>query len=290
MEILLIILEVLVEIVPEKAVELVTLSRGLHPFIEDLLYRTIHFATNAQVNSFVNLIMSGSKPLSFYQNRIRNICITSPATRLKDATSILSAGRAVDTLALLTIAPNRSDLQSDIDSFYSALTALHPKRLSVWFDRLDINSTLGLHWLHRLTHLQIFSPKMNSRSALEFNNNVLQHLPELTHLYYLSQLPSSTVSSFASSLRLSAKFVVCIVQVHIPEPAWISEHHDPRIVMLVWTIAERDLAGEKVPNYVLVRDLVNKSNSPRGRKTSSELDIWELAEEKVELQRRLRIF
>ncbi|KAJ7598639.1 hypothetical protein C8J56DRAFT_170737 [Mycena floridula] len=129
------------------------------PFIERLLYETICLTSNVQLVSFVNLIRSDSRPLSFYQDRIRNICI-APAIFFEHATTVLSACRDIDALAL---------------SPHSASTLLYPKRLSIWLYHLDIISLPGLHQLHQLTHLQISVARMTRHwhSALEFNESVV---------------------------------------------------------------------------------------------------------------------
>ncbi|KAJ7599287.1 hypothetical protein C8J56DRAFT_916332 [Mycena floridula] len=289
-EIILAVLEAVVELRPGKAVDLATLSRSLQPFIEGLLYRSISLVSERQLVSFVDLVSSGSRPLSFYQDRIRNVCVTQRPT-YEQAVIILSACRTIHSLAFRILLDSASAPESDTTDFHSSLATLRPKRLSIPLNCLDNNSMPGLHWIQRLTHLHVFITS-SSDPKPKFNDTVLRHLPQLTHLSYVDCFSRGPlVASFVASLRLSAKFSVCLLWVfNSPRSSWIAEHHDPRIVLLfiglgVWTRDRKD-----VPDYVLVRHILEPSNFLHdwGRKTSSELDMWELAEEKVELQRRLQ--
>ncbi|KAJ7587070.1 hypothetical protein C8J56DRAFT_1051365 [Mycena floridula] len=294
-EIMLAMLEALVEIAPRKAVDAITLSRSLKPFIEGLLYRTISLTSKRQLSSFISLIRSGSRPLSFYQDRIRHVCVTEQPT-YEQAAIILSVCRTnIHSLAFRTLLDSKSAPQLDTTAFHSSLTTLRPKRLSIWLDRLDVNCPFGLDWLQQLTHLHIFITS-SSHSRSQFNDTVLSHMPQLTHLSYIDRFSGGALlASFVSSLRLSPRFSVCLIWVYSsPGPSWIADDHDPRIVLLFHgkTAWERDGGKLKeAPDSVLVRHPMEPSNFIHdwGLKTSSRPDMWELAEEKVEYQRRLRL-
>ncbi|KAJ7578694.1 hypothetical protein C8J56DRAFT_354537 [Mycena floridula] len=272
---------------PEMAVELATLSRGLKPFI-GLLYRSISLGSQPQLVSFVQLVRSGSRPLSFYHDRIRNICVL-PAVRFEHALTILSVCRDATIVAFRSLIAQLS-LEEPNGAFLPYFSTLRPTRLALLVDRWDIKPGPGLDWLQQLTHLQISITFISRRSSpsQEFRQ-VLQHLPGLTHLCYIDRFYQS---SFTSSLCLSSKFVVCIIWVsNSPGPSWINgNEYDPRVILLFFGKGTWDTVREEAPDYVLVRDLSLRSNFLHdwGRKTSSQLDMWELAEEKVELQRRLR--
>ncbi|KAJ7598632.1 hypothetical protein C8J56DRAFT_1039523 [Mycena floridula] len=290
-EITLIILEALVDLAPEKAVELATLSRDLQPFIERLLYRSIILPSRWHVISFVELVRSNSRPLSFYHDRIRNVCVLPAAfVSFTDAIILLSVCCNTDILAFRTLGPATDS--NMVAQFHSSLSTLRLKRLSVWLDDSKTMSPSGPDRFQDLTHLQILVVGLWNSSQY-FNDRVLQHLPQLTHLCYMDRFPGSSASSFASSLQLSSKIAVCLVWVFVsPGPSLWFMDHDARIVLLFnyknpWNL---DSTAEPVPEYVLARDIWNPSIFLHdwGRKQSSEPDMWELAEEKVELQRRLQ--
>ncbi|KAJ7598640.1 hypothetical protein C8J56DRAFT_170756 [Mycena floridula] len=287
LELLLAILEPLV---PEMAVTLISLSRDLQPFIERLLYRSINLRTDRKMWQFVSLIRSGSRPLSFYQDRIRNVCIVTSVYNIEAVLTILSACRDVESFAFRALDTTKP---RDIKILYSALSkAFRPTRLSLGFIHFKKASALGLGWLNKVTHLQLMSSAQFV--DLRFNDNVLQHLPQLTHLSCHRDnlsFPGDEASLFASSLRLSDKFVVFIVwaSTRPRRASWI-QVHDPRIVLGFFG-RERWYGAENPPDYVLTgldpfhpwRYLNDWS-----RKPSRDIDMWEMAEERVELQRWLQ--
>ncbi|KAJ7598642.1 hypothetical protein C8J56DRAFT_914614 [Mycena floridula] len=243
---------------------------------------------------FVDLIRSGTRPLSFYQDRIRNVCVACRSSH-EQVVTILSACRTLHTLALMNLHLRPS--AADATAFHSSLTKFRPTRLFVWLDRLDIHSAPGVDWLQRLTHLQLC---ITNRYAdlddylAQFNDNVLQHLPELTHLSYIRLMSGSMASSFASSLHLSTRFVVCIIWVYnSPCSSWINAH-DPRIVLGfnspgmngTWTTDRME-----IPEYVVVLDPLDNSlfyNDWGQKPTVNGPGMWELAEEKARMQRKLQ--
>ncbi|KAJ7581426.1 hypothetical protein C8J56DRAFT_960014 [Mycena floridula] len=273
-EITLAILEALLEIAPQRAVELVTLCHSFRPFIECILYRSITLISDKQMTLFAHCIRSSSRPVSFYQDRIRNVCLLSQSEgSIEDMITILSACRDVHTFASTSFfdSPPR-----ETSAFLSALSILRPIRLHIYLRELN---SIGPHWLCKITHLTIW---ISDQHGLQLNDTVLQHLPQLSHLSHLA----SCESSVAHALCLSSKMVVCILW--IPDlrsiSTWLLNVHDPRIVLGIRL--KRILVG--IPDYVLQQDPFEDSRilNDWGWKTSREPDIWELAEEKVELQRR----
>ncbi|KAJ7598517.1 hypothetical protein C8J56DRAFT_1157692 [Mycena floridula] len=293
-EITLAFLQKLVEMEPSKAVELMSLSRGLRPFVERLLYRYITLVSKKQVSLFVALIRSGIRPISFYQDRIRGVCVASQEHTLDDMITIISVCRDVHTFASTTViwSYRRTVQENRMTAYHSALSTLQPIRVYIAVRQLSQTSIPGFDWLSKVTHLELH---IEQDPKLEFNDTVLQHLPQLTHLSYLgSETAPSFVSCFASSLRLSPKMVVCIVWTS-DRSSWMFDIvPDPRVV-LGYNMMSAHLPWPswlKLPKYMLQRNPFDPSrflNDWGWNSTSREPDMWELAEEKVEIQRRLRL-
>ncbi|KAJ7599291.1 hypothetical protein C8J56DRAFT_916345 [Mycena floridula] len=288
-EILLLILEAVVEIEPKKAVELVKLSRDLQPFIERLLYRIISLVDSRQIHLFAELIRSALRPLSFYRDRIRHLCIAHEITS-KDVIDIVSACKDVQILAIYSASgdafPPEERLANHValHSLLSPGGTVQPNRLAIpsLYLEMPVTSSLEIHCLQKVTHLELFCP--TGSVSMEFNDTVLRHLPRLTHLSYLSLCDTSEASLFASSLTLSNQFTVCIIWVSTDEtPTFLSQYrtHDPRVI--IGTEIDRD------PNLDLVLFRATSDTgiylSDWGPRRSNEPDIWDLAEEIVERQR-----
>ncbi|KAJ7598577.1 hypothetical protein C8J56DRAFT_914394 [Mycena floridula] len=284
-EVVLLILEAVVEIEPKKAVELATLSRDLQPFFERLIYRCVSLSTYAEVTSFVDLVKFGSRPISFYQDRIKHLCIApSDSMDIQDAVVILSACKDIQTLAIFVLISKASDTVA-LASFVSYIDILQPTRLAVQSEYLENPATgrLKPHCLRHVTHLEL-SPQI-TEPDMQFNDTILRYLPQLTHLSYFVECLLAEASSFASSLCLSDKLVVFIIWVAELEES-ISrdrEYDEPRIVIGFYY-------GEPTDDNVLRRDISDSSIFLKdwGPRRTNELDIWELAEEIVERQRTQR--
>ncbi|KAJ7598027.1 hypothetical protein C8J56DRAFT_331585 [Mycena floridula] len=283
-EIILEILEQLIEMqTPAEIAQLVTLSRNLKPFIERLLYRNVSLTSPYKMFSFLDLIRSGDRPLSFYQDRIRHVCAMFLDLEIQDAIRLVSTCRNVHTSALRGLSIGNQASHDDLTAFYSSLSILRPIRVHIYFlDALSITHPRSLDWLCRVTHLEL-SIKEES-SELQLNAALLQCLPQLTHITYVCMSSDFVASSFAASLRLSARMVVCIVHVSDVRARPLLNERDPRIIFCYAFRWQADYDAE----YALFRDcwslksLIEDWSHPKG----SEPDIWELAEAKVEVQRK----
>ncbi|KAJ7598571.1 hypothetical protein C8J56DRAFT_1092143 [Mycena floridula] len=253
-EITLVVFKALVEIQPEKAMELVTLSRGfsLSFRIELHLYRDIFLASENQLALFTQLISSGSRPLTFYQDRIRN--------------------------------DNEfASVPDEASTFLAALLRLRPTRFSFW---PEFNS-VPLDLLQKVTHLHLPWPIVDQ---IWKNHTLLQGLPQLTHVSNLHRCSGNEVLDFASSLQLSAKIVVFILwAVESPALSWFQDH-DPGIV-IAFVVDPQVSRNEETAEYALFRDLRDTyeflHDWGEKRAANPTCGNWQL-EEKVELQRRLQ--
>ncbi|KAJ7598617.1 hypothetical protein C8J56DRAFT_914518 [Mycena floridula] len=283
-EIVLLILEAVVENEPKKAVGWATLSRDLQPFFERRIYRFVSLSTTAQAASFAKFIASNGRPLSFYHDRIQNLCIAANID-LHDAMIILSACKDIHSLALFTLPRNCHRSLVPYLGTLRALQALRPTRLSIDVEYLVDPATaprrLNFYCLQCVTHLELYLEQR--QPDLQYNDTVLRYLPQLTHLSYLNTavlLPAALL--FASSLCLSDELVVFILWITtLEESPSLDPKLDPRIIIGSYNYWDTDT--------VLCRDLSDNSLYLKdwGSRRTNEPDIWELAEEIVGRQRVL---
>ncbi|KAJ7598496.1 hypothetical protein C8J56DRAFT_914198 [Mycena floridula] len=291
-EIVLVILDALVKIQPRKALELVALSHNFRAFFEGYIYKFVCLSTSTQIASFVGLIRSCIRPNSFYHDQIRHLCIAYDHPALRDVIDIVSTCRNLQTLAIFDLnemaipVNDRPAARAALRSSLWSSGNLQPTRLSIpeIYMRDPETSWINLSHLERLTHLEICSGSfMHMDSDLQFNDNFLRHLPELTHLSYLGSRLLDAASSFASSLHLSPKTVVCIIWFGGVNST-LSWPNDHRIIFG----AQYNDGPEDHPLPVLYRQISKVSIylSDWGPRRSDERDMWELAEEIVELQHK----
>ncbi|KAJ7598021.1 hypothetical protein C8J56DRAFT_1021959 [Mycena floridula] len=269
-EINLAILEALVGIqTPTETMELATLSHSLKPFIERLLYHSVSFVSERQLSLFLNVLKSGSRPLSFYQDRIRHVCAKSWGATIEDSITLISACCNARTFAVRGFKyedmGNHNETLTALN-FYSSLSILRPNRLHISLMRNVSTTSPGLDWLRHVTHLELNIAEKSS--DVQFNDTILR-LPQLTHLAY------------CSSLRLSARIVVCIVWDYSMGVQPSINERDPRII---FRYGSND--WPQASEYVLVRNWSLESFIQDWSKKGHEAEMWELAEVKVEFQRR----
>ncbi|KAJ7580184.1 hypothetical protein C8J56DRAFT_962476 [Mycena floridula] len=269
------IIEEMLAMAPKRAVEMVSLSRGLQPIVERCLYRCVILKNNRRPTAlFLDMIKSGCRPDTFYRDRVKVLCITS-LLDFPDLDVILTACSGVQSLAIYHWRP--------IGFNMAALNALPPRptRFSSeldWVVRPN-GHRFSLPFFENITHLEL------NMEGVNFKGKELHSLKNLTHLSVITP-PPQTVSwlfAFFAGLDLSDSIVVCIVYV---EPNIILKVRradvDPRIV-----IAARESRSVR-GGSVLCRDLPDREHYIRQwgiRLDEEELDMWEEAEKKVKAQR-----
>ncbi|KAJ7574040.1 hypothetical protein C8J56DRAFT_980561 [Mycena floridula] len=290
LEIVFMIITAVSEIQPAKAVELAILSRDFQPFIECLLYHSVCLNSHRQINLFVDLVTSGSRPVSFYEERVRNLCV---AYRIhsQSAHAILAVCSNLRTMAFYFIVNEDSDTeQDDIIALRSLLTTetIQPTRLAFQPRYLPIVHDLNLAVLQQVTHLELCPD--GDDLDLTLNDTVLRHLPQLTHFSYTALSCSyDEAAPFAATLHPNDALRVCIIWINgsgLREKPYSKMQDEPRIVIGCTTNYKTDASA---PRYlVLYRDILTSAifGLDWGSRKVNDPDVWELAEEIVEKQRK----
>ncbi|KAJ7574066.1 hypothetical protein C8J56DRAFT_1126620 [Mycena floridula] len=296
-EIVLLILDYVVQIRPGKVVEWATLSRDFRPFIERLLYHSILLTSIDQVTSFVDLVKSGSRSVSFYQDRIRNLSVAIEISA-KAAYEILVVCKDLHNMAFYHITATRVGAKDGADMIalrnLLATGTLQPIRLAIQPCYLPASPSVYLAILQHVTHLELSSASPTSgiyaAPDLKLNDTVLRHLPLLTHFSYALLCTIGEGASFAATLHLNDAIKVCIIWLDGPPGGNVPESlhsQDPRIVIGHAVVAIDDV----IPEYlVLCREVTEPTifAVDWGNRKSKEPDAWELAEGIVEQQRNSR--
>ncbi|KAJ7587061.1 hypothetical protein C8J56DRAFT_1165202 [Mycena floridula] len=282
-ELVMLIIEFLLDIMPSKAVKLVGLSRNIISIVERAIYRSIIFDNQIKIQRFVRLIESGHRPIAFYQQNVQSICITT-AVRLQHLLAILLACSNVQSLASVGYVDDLDELnQTRTETLFSCST---PSILACRLDwALDDPSDMENHRFTKplfqlVTHLTLF----DSHALLdepEFDSTILRCMQHLTHLCLIC--PEST-PLLASRLILADALVVCIISTINPASGLALSEIDPRIVFNA-LLADDVNPG---PHILRLRHDISSLDHFTKQRRAGELDIWEEAEAMVAFQRAIR--
>ncbi|KAJ7595481.1 hypothetical protein C8J56DRAFT_384190 [Mycena floridula] len=289
LELVLVIIEKLLEIQPRRAMELMTLSRHFLPIAEKTLYHSIVIKSKAATDLFVEMLKSGRRPKTFYQNHVKTFCLVGSLSILRTMHEIFSTCTGVHSIGIL----NWQD-GPPVDGFLDALSVSGPRPSRfgmactfMWADRLS------LPLFENLTHLEF---RLDDVVFLFFDTTCLHSLAKLTHLCLVGFFRSDLaiyIPRFVQDLVLADSIVVCILYQSFDNPTSVEQFRlllarDPRFVF-ARKPHESDLK-ESSPEIgrALLRDLTTTDHFLRRWGTGpdeEELDIWEEAEEIVRAQR-----
>ncbi|KAJ7599288.1 hypothetical protein C8J56DRAFT_186754 [Mycena floridula] len=284
-------LKEMVEMVPERAIEFVSLSRPTRPIIERALYRCVILEELSDVSLFVEMLKARCRPETFYQNWVKVLCITEEVD-LYTLRILLSACSGVQRLAIYF--GNRYD-EDELDALAS--TGISPLELSCssfWTRHSDGSGRFALPLFQNVTHLEL-----DVFELLDFDGTPLHSLKRLTHLSIVHtdlQAPHSPLIPIPQ-LYLADSIVVCIIyskcyfdfKRNIVKENLETLFTDPRVVIA--TSSYGDDPNKRNDN-VLWRNIAHFGHFARqwGRHTDREfVDMWEEAEEIVQIQRRNKV-
>ncbi|KAJ7585214.1 hypothetical protein C8J56DRAFT_144297 [Mycena floridula] len=290
-ELVFLVIDKLLEMVPKRTLELMLLSRSIKPIVEKALYRAIVLESQPKTDLFVKMLESGCRPDSFYHTTIQALCITQPL-RLSVLTSLFSACPAAQSIGISSwdSSAEHGSL-AEVDALLAA--GPRPSRLSVyWRWCLPNPHRFTLPIFQNVTHFQFCA---TSRSNFEFfDMRQLDPLTKLTHLSVVLVCPSTdAMPEFVSRLSLGDSIRVCIVYISSDYDYSTLEStrmsaQDPRVVIALNVLPEEYLLR---PQEVLWRDLLDQDSFARqwgmniGR---DKKDIWEEAEDIVAARRALK--
>ncbi|KAJ7574003.1 hypothetical protein C8J56DRAFT_476541 [Mycena floridula] len=157
MELVFLIIETLLEIEPKRALDLVCLSRDIRPVAEKALYRCIILETTEMTDLFFDMIRSGCRLVTFYQERIKTLCFCRPVD-VHVMAPIFFACPAVQTIAV-NYYIQRHDSDEEVEVLDAlASTGPCPSRLSCRLSWTNDGQRLSLLLFQSVTHLQLFDP------------------------------------------------------------------------------------------------------------------------------------
>ncbi|KAJ7576737.1 hypothetical protein C8J56DRAFT_899827 [Mycena floridula] len=287
-EIICLIIEEMLEMVPKRAVELVSLSQNIRPIVELALYRCIIMKDRSMIALFLDITPNSrfrSNPL-FYQTRVKTLCITK-SWEVSYLQKVFSACAGVQSLAIYVwhvVQKNAMETNDALNALASSGPS--PVKLSCdfcWTQRLNGSGRFDLPLFQNVTHLEL---EVVTRE--DFDGKRLHCLKQLTHLSLIdsdAMHPETQIPGLPSQLHLADSILVCIVfskayDSHFaPVLQDLIRSTEPRIV-----IATLDPDERKRIRNVLWRNLVNMGHFTRQwglRGDIQELDMWEEAEEIV---------
>ncbi|KAJ7574039.1 hypothetical protein C8J56DRAFT_477206 [Mycena floridula] len=282
LEIVFTIMAAVLEIQPAMAVELATLSRDFQPFIERLLYHSVCLNSHRQINLFVDLVTSGGRPVSFYEERVRNLCV---AYRIhsQSAHAILAVCSNLRTMAFFYIMESSLQPTAPLQALLATRT-IQPTRLVFQKYYFPPTHDLSLAFLQQVTHLELCADYLPP--DLTLNEAIFRHLPQLTHFSYTFIASYTDAAEFVATLRVNDSLRVYILWFNQSSESVPELLQDPRLVFGLAIDPESDEVIE-VEYQVLYRNILHVSvfGADWGRKQGNEPDVWELAEEIVEKQR-----
>ncbi|KAJ7585250.1 hypothetical protein C8J56DRAFT_144819 [Mycena floridula] len=290
-ELVFLIMETLLEMYPSEALGLTLLSRDIKPIAERALYRYIILDSYPAMNRLLETMKSGSRPPNFYANHVQSICVA----KIIDLDELLF---------LVTVCPNIQSLavfhwaagDFDMDTIFLDMLSkpARPSRLScdLRWGSPSISSRgpsrFTLPFFQNITHLELYDLK---NFGNQFNGTAsLQCLRRLTHLSLSLTFPEDNqIYALVRGLNLSDSLQLCLVY---PDCSYnkivlvrtICAQLDPRIVFVC-----------KGPSFgqLATADTVIWRNSGKlveqwGRPGDRGLDMWEMGERLVLLQRAKR--
>ncbi|KAJ7600386.1 hypothetical protein C8J56DRAFT_880096 [Mycena floridula] len=254
------ILKEMVEMVPQRAVEFVSLSRDIRPM------------NPSAISLFINMLKARWRPDAFYKSWVKVLCIPHPLDS-DNLRVILSECSGVQKLALPLLGLDDDGLAS---------SGLHPIELSLNSfptRRSDGSDRFNLPLFQHVTHLEL-----HLWYESDFDVTRLQALPNLTHLSLLYYDNQPQLLAPPQTLDLPDSIMVCIL-FRYKTPVRDILCQDPRVVIGSY---ESSQASKRI-GTVLWRNLMDFDYfvSQWGRHSDREfVDMWEEAEEIVQIQRR----
>ncbi|KAJ7592536.1 hypothetical protein C8J56DRAFT_928905 [Mycena floridula] len=279
-EIVCLIIETMLEMAPNRAKELVTLSRNLQPVAEKALYHCVILEQPDSVELFSHSL-AGCRSAW-----VQTLCIISNVLfNVSDLHAILSACSNIQTMLIDGAIDEHLDQDSSLDALASS--APQPAQLKYdfsWTQRSDGSSRFGLPLFQNITHLELWDPEFTN-----FNGKQLHCLANLTHLSLMidNGYPLSPhLEHLQPNLFLSDSIVVCIIfqycqDMNRPENIQNAcvRFTDPRVVFSFGRGGYRNL--ERYGN-VLWRGISNDENFIRRwgvrREDEGEMNMWKEAE------------
>ncbi|KAJ7600357.1 hypothetical protein C8J56DRAFT_7538 [Mycena floridula] len=278
------ILKEMVEIVPQTAVEFVSLSRDIRSTIERALYRCIVLRDSSSTFLFIDMLKARWQPDAFYKSWVKVLCLPC-RLHSDDLRIILSACSGVQKLALI--------YANNMDDDALASSGPRPIELALHFlatRRSDGSDRFGLPLFQNVTHLQL--NLWDIPDSESFDATCLQALPNLTHLSLLYFHDQPQLLALPQTLDLPDSIMVCILFCHdgiYETPIRDIPCQDPRVV-IAKSLCKSSQASKRI-GTVLWRNLVNFEDFVKqwGRHSDRDfVDMWEEAKEIVQIQRRNR--
>ncbi|KAJ7600373.1 hypothetical protein C8J56DRAFT_910044 [Mycena floridula] len=283
------ILEEMVEMVPHRAIEFVSLSRDTRSTIERVLYRCIVLRDPSAILLFVDMLEAHWQPKALYESWVKVLCITE-VLDLDTLRALLSSCSGVRKLAIFLDGHRNDDEQ--LDALARASRGPRPIELSCnscWTLRSDRSDRFALPLFQNVTHLELDVFKLS-----DFDGTRLHVLKMLTHLSLVHtdpEAPNLDVTPIPQNLSLADSIVVCIIyskfyynlELHTVKDIPCT---DPRLV--ISTSGYGYVPNKRIGN-VLWRNVTHVEHfvSQWGRHTDRDfVDMWEDAEEIVQIQRR----
>ncbi|KAJ7585209.1 hypothetical protein C8J56DRAFT_950136 [Mycena floridula] len=304
-ELVFLIIQTLLEIEPERALDLVSLSRQIQPIAEAAIYRCIVLDPRQKAEAFHDTIKSGYRPASFYRCHVKTLC-SIYSFEVHELLRLFSACSRVQTLGIFNWEDEKS-MTGGLDASLDALASSGPQPSKLSCDLRWTLHAEGHPEVHRfqtplfqnLTHFELYSYD----NFLGFDGKLLHLLKNLTHIC-LAMFPGLlAVPKLFSDLYLADTILVCIL--HFGDNLAV---HDTRTVIdeildirskeprVVLSCSPSGLVDnlEARPKNILWRDILDEDHFSRQwgyhdwKLEEGEMDMWEEAEAIVKVQRALQ--
>ncbi|KAF9065050.1 hypothetical protein BDP27DRAFT_1332641 [Rhodocollybia butyracea] len=274
------IMEIMLEMVPKRALELITISRSLQLLVEQALYHCVILKQQRSAEAFRRAIQYPCR-----SSWVNTLCITSDvkfSDDLSDLHALFSMCPNIQTMAIDSCIPS-DNMVSDGNLDALASSGPRPTKLRYnfgWIQRHDGSHLFSLPLFQNVTHLELWDEE-------NFDNlTELDCLPHLTHLSLIIDpwYPLFLhLENLQQKLSLSDSILVCIIFGDVQDldkPEKIQNacvrFSDPRIVFSFSGYAK----DPKQFGNVLWREILNESHLVRqwGAQDDGEMDMWEEAE------------
>ncbi|KAJ7592534.1 hypothetical protein C8J56DRAFT_1023575 [Mycena floridula] len=268
---------------PNRAKELVTLSRSLQPVAEKALYHYVILEQYSSVELFSHSIQSGCRS-SWVQVLFILDVVVDFNRDLSELHAILAVCWGIKTMG---ITGWTGDWPSNTALYALASTASRPAKLRYdldWTQLSDGGHCFGLPLFQNVTHLEFW----DYHNFANFNGKQLHCLTNLTHMSLIIDGPPfpEQLENLRRNLFLSDSIVVCIIfgqSQNMANPEHIQNicvrFTDPRVVFGF----ERggNLTCEGFGN-VIWREIFDRKHLVRQwgvrQNDDEEMDMWEEAE------------
>ncbi|KAJ7585211.1 hypothetical protein C8J56DRAFT_1053600 [Mycena floridula] len=264
-ELVLLIIETLLQIEPNRASDLLCLSRDIQPMVKKALYDCVILKSQWATDCFIYAIKLGLVG----PDSVKTLCVAATLT-LDELLTLFSACIGAQNIAVY--AWYTGDLKTD-----AKLGA------ASWLSAPD-NNRFSLPLFQHLTHLDFYF-SFHDR----FNTTQLHSLTNLTHISLIMfDCLDGDVERLFSNFSLADSIQVCIILVDVYSFTRMrSQCEDPRVVFSF----PHSGKAQGCPVNTLRHDLPAKDYFIRqwGRRMDKgEMDMWEEAEAIVAVQRALQ--